>query len=121
MIRSSAVFVCVLLAASYALANSVTLESPSAHPTLAVQTHLESLSSPASHSWEISKNEKGFDNWDDHGINAFHGTEKAICDPAVSAVPEVPTGWLLLFGTVALFGSSRLKAFYRRAPSLSSE
>ena len=117
MIRTSLLFTCVLLATSHALANSVKIESLAIHPTMVVKARLESLSSPAKRSGEISKPEKGFDYRGSQGINYSHKTERAKCDPPVSAVPEVPTAWLLLFGTLALFGSSRLKAFYRRTPN----
>jgi len=118
--RLVSIYVVTLWFACPLFANSVkAFESQSRHPNFAAYSHREAFSSRENRSWEIASSRKHFD-FDDsekNKVHSFHRSERVNCgpvpsvDPAVaSAVPEVPTAWLVLLGTVILVGSSRLRS-----------
>jgi len=120
MSRSISICVAILLFVSPLFANSVrAFESQSRHPNFAAYSHREAFSARENRSWEIASSRKHFD-FDDSEkskVHFFHRSEREHCDPVpsvdpldVSAVPEVPTAWLVLLGTLTLMGSSRLRS-----------
>ena len=122
MSRSFSICLSILLAASPVFANSVKAFEGSQH--FAPYSHFEVFSPHASSSWETSSLrehfEHDFDDSEKEQVHFFHHTNRVDCDPrpvpsvdpAVSAVPEVPTSWLLLLGTVTLLGSARLRPIF---------
>jgi len=121
MSRSFRICLTVLLLACPVFANSVKVsEARSAHPYFVSSLHLEVFSSRENRSWDTASRRASFD-FDDSArekVHFFHRSERQNCGPrqsvdppvvAVAAVPEVPTAWLLLLGTLTLLGFDRLR------------
>ena len=126
MSRSFLICLTMLVLACPVFANSVkAFEDPDNHPHFATYSHREIFSSREDRLWETSSLRKRFD-FDDSEkkkVHFFHRSEREDCDwdpdpsvgpPVVSAVPEVPTAWLLLLGTITLLGSGRLRSVFAR-------
>jgi len=124
MSRSFPIFLTVLLLACPVFANSVKVsEARPAHPYFVSSLHREVFSPRENRSWEVASSSKRFD-FDDSEkskVHFFHRSERQNCGPrplvdppVVAAVPEVPTAWLLLLGTLTLLGFDRVRVLLVR-------
>ena len=116
MTRMNVVCCLILLGVSPVYASSIrplqSRENPSFHLA---------LSSADKHTFAASAQSDFERDFDSIGKVRFsHESYRVHCDPkpsgdpddvpVVAAVPEVPTAWLLLLGSFALLGASRLRA-----------
>jgi len=126
MTRATLGLLTLLLAAWPAHANSITRVDDGSHHFAGA---ISSFSGVRTRSWFEDNDFRGrasqshFDRDFDGQSRFHHKWERADCDPsdpspsvtpAVAAVPEVPTAWLMVIGTLTLLGAGRLRGLFER-------
>jgi hypothetical protein len=129
MTRATLGLLTLLLAAWPAHANSIKRVDFPSDGTHHFAGAIASLSGVRTKSWFEDNDFRGrasqshFDRDFDGQFRFHHKWERADCDPsdpspsvtpAVAAVPEVPTAWLMVIGTLTLLGAGRLRGLFER-------